>query len=162
MTNRKDIEQLYLQHYRKMYRLASMLLHDDADSKDVVNDIFTGILDGHIVLKDNPSEGFFLVCVRNECLNRLRNQQLHRRLERLLPLDGDESLPSALEAKCQLLRQGVERALPDRQREVVLMRFDEGLALQAIGDRLGVSKVAVFKQLKAAMISLRTYLKENE
>lgn len=151
-----------MRHYRKMYRLATMLLHDNTDSKDVVNDVFTGILDGCIVLKDNPSEGFFLVCVRNECLNRLRNQQLHRRLERLLPLEENESLPSALEAQCRLLWQGVETVLPDRQREIVLERFGEGLTLQAIGDRLDISKVAVFKQLKTAMTVLRTYLTENE
>ena len=40
MTDQKKLEKLFRQHYRQMYRLATMLLHDDAESKDVVHDIF--------------------------------------------------------------------------------------------------------------------------
>ena len=44
MTDRKDIERLFRQHYRQMYRLATILLHDDAESKDVVHDVFAQLL----------------------------------------------------------------------------------------------------------------------
>ena len=30
MTDQKKLEKLFKQHYRQMYRLATMLLHDDA------------------------------------------------------------------------------------------------------------------------------------
>ena len=40
MTDQKKLEKLFRQHYRQMYRLATILLHDDAESKDVVHDIF--------------------------------------------------------------------------------------------------------------------------
>ena len=40
MTDQKKLEKLFKQHYRQMYRLATILLHDDAESKDVVHDIF--------------------------------------------------------------------------------------------------------------------------
>ena len=39
------IQKLFRQHYRQMYRLATILLHDDAESKDVVHDIFAHLLD---------------------------------------------------------------------------------------------------------------------
>ena len=38
MTDEKELEKLFKQHYRQMYRLATILLHDDAESKDVVHD----------------------------------------------------------------------------------------------------------------------------
>ena len=38
MTDQKKLEKLFKQHYRQMYRLGTMLLHDDAESKDVVHD----------------------------------------------------------------------------------------------------------------------------
>ena len=38
MTDQRKLEKLFRQHYRQMYRLATMLLHDDAESKDVVHD----------------------------------------------------------------------------------------------------------------------------
>ncbi len=45
MTDQKKLEKLFRQHYRQMYRLATILLHDDAESKDVVHDIFAHLLD---------------------------------------------------------------------------------------------------------------------
>ena len=44
MTDQKKLEQLFRQHYCQMYRLATILLHDDAESKDVVHDIFAHLL----------------------------------------------------------------------------------------------------------------------
>ncbi len=32
MTDQKELEKLFRQHYRQMYRLATILLHDDADN----------------------------------------------------------------------------------------------------------------------------------
>ena len=39
MTDQSKLEKLFRQHYRQMYRLATMLLHDDAESKDVVREL---------------------------------------------------------------------------------------------------------------------------
>ena len=36
MTDQRKLEKLFKQHYRQMYRMATILLHDDAESKDVV------------------------------------------------------------------------------------------------------------------------------
>ena len=38
--NKETIEQLFRQHYLRMYRLARVLLKDDAASKDVVSEVF--------------------------------------------------------------------------------------------------------------------------
>ena len=45
MTTRNEkLETLFRQHYRQMYRLAMVLLHDDAESKDIVHDVFAQLL----------------------------------------------------------------------------------------------------------------------
>ena len=45
MTDRKrQIERLFKQHYRAMFRLASILLHDDEESMDIVHDVFARLL----------------------------------------------------------------------------------------------------------------------
>ena len=38
--NKETIEQLFRQHYLRMYQLARVLLKDDAASKDVVSEVF--------------------------------------------------------------------------------------------------------------------------
>ena len=91
--NKETIEQLFRQHYLRMYQLARVLLKDDAASKDVVSEVFADVLDGKTQLGlDNetannktiasdsslPSTNagsYLLVCVRHKCLNPLSRQK---------------------------------------------------------------------------------------
>ena len=41
---RHDIQWLFKQHYAKMLRVARTILYDEQESKDVVSDIFEGLL----------------------------------------------------------------------------------------------------------------------
>lgn len=50
MNRKKDIEQLFRQHYAKMYNLARCILSDDDESKDVVSEVFAQILADDVVL----------------------------------------------------------------------------------------------------------------
>ena len=60
MTDQKKLEKLFLQHYRQMYRLATVLLHDDAESKDVVHDIFAHLLRSSQDLREETAESYLL------------------------------------------------------------------------------------------------------
>ena len=90
--NKETIEQLFRQHYLRMYQLARVLLKDDAASKDVVSEVFADVLDGKAQLGlDNetiasepplPSANagsYLLVCVRHKCLNLLSRQKMKDR-----------------------------------------------------------------------------------
>ena len=90
--NKETIEQLFRQHYLRMYQLARVLLKDDAASKDVVSEVFADVLDGKTQLGlDNetiasepplPSTNagsYLLVCVRHKCLNLLSRQKMKDR-----------------------------------------------------------------------------------
>ena len=47
---RHDVQRLFKQHYAKMLRVARTMLYDEQESKDVVSDIFEGLLRGRTVL----------------------------------------------------------------------------------------------------------------
>ena len=83
MTDQRKLEKLFKQHYRQMYRLATMLLHDDAESKDVVHDIFARLVDDHRDLREDTAESYLLTSVRNRCLNVIRSRRIQERVERL-------------------------------------------------------------------------------
>ena len=85
--NKETIEQLFRQHYLRMYQLARVLLKDDAASKDVVSEVFADVLDGktqlgldnETITSDSPlpstnAGSYLLVCVRHKCLNLLSRQ----------------------------------------------------------------------------------------
>ena len=108
--NKETIEQLFRQHYLRMYQLARVLLKDDAASKDVVSEVFADVLDGKAQLGlDNetandktianepslPSANagsYLLVCVRHKCLNLLSRQKMKDRVHHLLKADTSPSI----------------------------------------------------------------------
>lgn len=76
MQMRKEqIEQLFRQHYPRMYQLALVLLKDEAASKDVVSDVFADVLDGDVELLPDKARSYLLVCVRNKCLTLINRQK---------------------------------------------------------------------------------------
>ena len=110
MTDQSKLEKLFRQHYRQMYRLATILLHDDAESKDVVHDIFAHLLDDPKGLKEDTAEHYLLTCVRNRCLNMIRSRKIQERVEHLYLLDLDTTiLPTErLDEEVKALQKGID------------------------------------------------------
>ena len=78
MTDRKrQIERLFRQHYRDMYRLACILLHDEQESMDIVHDVFARLLVDSKPLDEATVRSFLLSSVRNQCLNVLTSSTGH-------------------------------------------------------------------------------------
>lgn len=161
MTDQSKLEKLFKQHYRQMYRLATILLHDDAESKDVVNDIFTHLLDDHTDLREDTAESYLLTSVRNRCLNVIRKRQIQERIEHLYLLDLDTTItPTArLEEELKALYQGISQLEPPVCRDIIIQHFRDGLTFKEIACHLGVSETTVYKHLRRALSQLRTHLK---
>ena len=64
-----------------MYRLACILLHDGDESQDIVHDVFAQLLADDAQLNEATAEAFLLSCVRNKCLNEIRNRKTHERVK---------------------------------------------------------------------------------
>ena len=158
-----NIETLFRQHYRQMYRLATMLLHDDAESKDVVHDIFARLLDGHSDLKEETAESYLLTSVRNRCLNVMRNRQIQERVERLYLLDLDTTITPTekFEEELKTLYKGIDQLEPPVCRDVIVQHFRDGITFKEIACHLGVSETTVYKHLHRALSQLRTHLKKQ-
>ena len=163
MTDQRKLEQLFQQHYRQMYRQATILLHDDAESKDVVHDIFARLLDGHSDLKEETAESYLLTSVRNRCLNVMRNRQIQERVERLYLLDLDTTITPTekFEEELKALYKGIYQLEPPVCRDVIVQHFRDGITFKEIACRLGVSETTVYKHLHRALSQLRTHLKKQ-
>ena len=165
MTDKKRlIEQLFKQHYRAMYRLASVLLHDDEESKDIVHDIFARLLTGEFQLQEATVGAFLLSCVRNQCLNVIRDRKIHERARQLLMLESEMSSKPAedIEAEVTALYQAVAGLFPPECREVILLHYRDKLTYREIAERLGLSEITVYRHLNSALDQLRETLKSTE
>ena len=172
MTDQSKLEKLFKQHYRQMYRLATILLHDDAESKDVVHDIFAHLLDDHTDLREETAETYLLTSVRNRCLNVIRSRQIQERVERLYLLDLDTTITPTeglrvgelcsgirLEEELKALYQGISLLEPPVCRDIIVQHFRDGLTFKEIAHRMSVSETTVYKHLRRALSQLRTHLK---
>ena len=151
MTDQKKLEKLFRQYYRQMYRLATMLLHDDAESKDVVHDIFARLLDDPKELKEETAE------------NVIRSRQIQERVEHLYLLDLDTTITPTerLEEELEALYKGIDQLEPLVCRDIIMQHFRDGITFKEIANRLGVSETTVYKHLRRALNQLRTQLKKQ-
>ena len=163
MTDQKELEKLFKQHYRQMYRLATILLHDDVESKDVVHDIFAHLLDEHIDLREETAESYLLTSVRNRCLNVIRSRQIQERVERLYLLDYDTNIvpKERLEEELKVLYKGIDLLEPPICHDIIVQHFRDGITFKKIACRMGVSETTVYKHLRRALSQLRTHLKKQ-
>jgi len=163
MTDQRKLEKLFKQHYRQMYRLATILLHDDAESKDVVHDIFAHLLDDPRDLREETVESYLLTSVRNRCLNVIRSRQIQERVERLYLLDLDTTIipTERLDEELKTLYKGIELLEPPLYRDIILQHFRDGVTFKEIARRMGVSETTVYKHLRRALSQLRTHFKDQ-
>ena len=143
---KKELEMLFRQNYSEMIHLARILLGDDGEAEDVVQDTFLRIADSDIPPK---SESYLLIAVRNACLNRIRQMQLHERVKNLLPIEDETDLQPIDKQLEQLedLSAFVDEQLEEPHRSIFHLRFDEDLTIAEIARRLGLNPNTAYKYL---------------
>ena len=146
-----------------MYRMATILLHDDVESKDVVHDVFARLLDDHCDLREDTAESYLLTSVRNRCLNVIRNRQIQERIEHLYLLDLDTTImpTDRLEEELNTLYKGIDLLEPPVCRDIIMQHFSDGMTFKEIACRMNVSETTVYKHLRRALSQLRTQLKKQ-
>ena len=162
--NKETIEQLFRQHYLRMYQLARVLLKDDAASKDVVSEVFADVLDEKTQFSSANAGSYLLVCVRHKCLNLLSRKKMKDRVHHLLKTDTSPSIVP-LEAtiaeidreteKYEVILAYMDAELTPQTRKVLDLRFRQKLKYREIATELGISEVAVYKHLAQGIRKLK-------
>ena len=161
MMTRDYIERLFRAHYRKMLVLANTLLHDEEAARDIVHDVFSSLLTGKL---QNVNESYLMRGVRFACLKRIRSLSTEEKIKSLYAFDYDsvESDDWPDEEVVELLRNTVDKELPDLTRRIVRYRFNDRKAYKEISDLLSVSEVTVYNHLRHAIEVLRKKIKDHE
>ena len=152
---------LFEQHARMIYGLCRALLRDPDDADDATQATFISAYRSLLGGSDVREPAAWLATIaRNECASRAQ-----ARMREPLPL-LDADLGHTQGPEVELERKAVvaelQRAiagLPDKQREVVVLRDLYGLHYTEVGAALGMSVAAVESLLFRARRSLRISLK---
>jgi len=151
--NEKWMDAIYRRHYDEMVALATSLLRDAEEAKDVVGDVFETLMHSQQELDMNHVESFLLVSVRNTCLNRIRHRMAAEHARR------QQTQEAAEEAYAELplddILDYIANELKPQTKQVMMLRYNEGKKYADIASDLGISRVAVYKHLNKALKILK-------
>ena len=163
MADRNDIERLFRENYRKMYSLALALLKDGDSARDVVHDIFAGLLD--VDTMPEIGAGYLMRAVRNRCVNLLRDMSARERIENLIragePATSDDECWREREDRIAAIRSLIREKLPPQCSRAMRLRFEAGLPYKEIAREMAISEVAVYKHLKNGLDYIRKNLETD-
>jgi len=155
------VEQLYATHYRRLVRLSVLVVGDVETAEEVVQDSFVA-MHGRWRSLQEPEKG--LAYLRQTIVNRSRSVLRHRGVRgryvapavRDLPGVDDDALAS--ERRRSVL--DAVQQLPDRQREVLALRYYLDLSEAEIAETLGISRGAVKSHASRGVATLRTLMED--
>ena len=163
MTKEK-FENIYRQHYAKMYRLARTMLYDADESKDVVSDIFARLLREKYHSQQHQLEGYLMTAVRNRCCDVLSHKSMRERVEKLFLQESQQSnviSTNTDDDRLERLVQFVESELPPLSQQIFQLRFLRELSYEEVAQATGVSKVTVYNHLAQSLQRIRVYFQTN-
>ena len=161
---RSQIESLFKTHYTQMYHLALTLLFDEAESKDVVSEVFASLLSGSTIVKADNAKAFLLASVRHRCLNVLQHKQVHERFARLLTEGTDTPVSDTLveeQMRMEELMRYVRDNLSPMEQNVFRLRYLREMSCQEVAEALNVSRQTVHAHLKQTVEKIRKYFNSN-
>lgn len=157
MIDKQTFEQIFRHHYDGMFRLARRMLGDDAESKDVVSDVFASLLGkDETKLKTDTLQGFLLTSVRNRCVNLL----VHKQKEQAAIVNLKDNEEDGIgQEKLNALRDYIDTRLPELSQHILRLRFQQGLKYREIADALQVSEVTVYNHLSQSLKQMKEHFK---
>ena len=158
MQKQAEIEQLFRKYYARLRLMADRLLHDGEESKDVVSDVFTRLMQTDHLPEEEKVEPYLVNAVRHQCMNNLAHRQVRHRVERLLPTDNIVYISESVEEQhYEELRRFVDTQLSLQTRRVFQLRYDRHLKYQEIAAELGITQKTVYMHLHLAITCLQKY-----
>lgn len=151
---------LYSAHYRQLVRLAGLLMHDYSAAEEVVQDAFVGLHRNWSRLRDAERAAAYL---RQSTVNGARSAgrrraTVGRHAPTLRPVDDTPDPAAAVADRSAVMAALAE--LPDRQREVLVLRYYGDLSEADIAHALGISRGTVKTHASRGLTALRPSLEQ--
>jgi RNA polymerase sigma-70 factor, ECF subfamily len=165
---RAAFEALYSRYANILYATALKFLREEADARDVVQDVFIQIWDKAKLF--DPAKGkpltWAITMTRNRSIDRIRSIQRRTRLRDDFQaetfVDESAGVRGALtevdaSEKGQILRSAVGKLSP-QQREVVELAYFEGLTQNEIATRIGEPLGTIKARARRGLMKLKDLL----
>ncbi|MBI5935297.1 MAG: RNA polymerase sigma factor [Chloroflexi bacterium] len=160
------IERLVQTYQRDVYRLAFSILDNPDEADDATQEAFLSALRALESFRGQASVKTWLFSIAiNVCRNRLqrfkRRAKLQQILQSLFPQESAHPEKEAMQSESDAALWRAVRALDDKHRLPVILRYYHDLPIADIAETLGLPIGTVHSRLNHAREKLRTLLKEE-
>ena len=159
-----DLASAYREHYAPLVRLASLLLDDVGSCEEVVQDAFVRVWQQGTALRSpDRLPAYLRSAVLNGARSRLRRRRVQRRHLASVAPPGAQAAAEADAMAGDPDRAVLDalRRLPERQREVLVLRYYLDLAESEIAATLGISAGSVKTHAHRGLATLASRLEDD-
>ena len=157
-------EEIYKKYYISMFNISFSILHNNEDAKDAVHEAFLCIANKFkkiAPLNCQKMKSYIVIIIRNVSLNMYKKNK--RRGENNDNIDNHE-IPVEVDFFEKMEYSdlvGSIKELPDDYRDVMFLRYREGLSINEIAKILDINQTLVYKRIERAKKQLKEILEKG-
>lgn len=155
MKDLKDFEQIYIQHWEKLYAFCFKMTRDAHTSQNIVQDIFTDLWERRAELHIDSVENYLFRSAKNQVFKAYRAKKFDTTPldERFDDYQVENSHPEETERMDRLY--ALLETLPEKRKEILMMSKLDQMDIEQIAIQLNISKQTVKNQISTALKQLR-------
>ena len=143
----------------RLQRTAESILGDPNSAEDAVQEAVITLWEQRATIKSQDMEKMSLTIVKRRSIDLLRKQKP------TVPIDTEVLMLTEVQddsEECYRLARKLVDQLPQRQRDTILMKYEDGLSVEEIEKATGMSSTHVYATLSRAYKSLREAIKQHK
>jgi len=156
--NLAQIEFLYRQHGAALLLFAMAITGERGRAQDAVHQVFLKLIENGYLGRVQDKKAYLFACIRNAVLNERKLQGRHEPLE----TDSAWFSPPAKDITGEQNLRRALAALPDDQREIVVLHMWGDLTFSQIADLLNISSNTAASRYRYALGKLRDSMSAKE
>ena len=171
--NCQDFNILYTTYRTKFCSIAKSYVRDSVIAEDIVDECFTRFWDNRdkIILTDIP-EAYILQCIKNKCLNHLRDKATHMRIHQQIQEDGYKAMMTEIDLLVHdnisiLFKEEIKaifvksiKSSSELSRNIFLSSRFQNMTYEEIATKYEVSPRKVKREIQKTLEKLRDALKD--
>lgn len=158
---RKALSTMYDLYYESLLRYGLKILSDYDTVEDSIQELFLYIWEHNGCLENVTSvESYLLSALRHRIFRQIKTQKaIHHRnrvyIEDFLP---DENISDSEKSDKEALFRSAVTVLSNRQKEMIKLKYFEGLSTSEIAAFLGIKRQSVYNCISAALSKLNYHI----
>ena len=157
---------LYQQHLQNVYKFVYFFTNSTEETNEIIQEVFVKMWEKREKLNNVESfRNYLLTAARNRVRHKIRHLQVHQRvfaeLRRTKEYASENTANEvAYREYYRVVKEAIDK-LPPKRQLIFRMNIENGLSLDDIAEKLGISKSVVKNQLYKGLDFVRKYLAKH-